>query len=823
MGAQDREDYSRDVEMDEAGPSGMSSPPPDHGTKAKLQNTGQRHERSASSLSQGGKQPVQNNRTTTSSEDSVPLSSDSGTNATSDISTLNTSTPSSAQLSYKSPSAEEIPPLDEQVQKIIPLIEKSAEDKQKGFVVSTKWLYKVVAKSSIRPEGLEIDKSASEGELGPVENSDIVVIIDGLSSLTEDDGEQEAFIALRPGLIQRQDFRVLPQEAWDLITKWYGSKGAPVIRYAHKISSTDDSLCEYEIYPPVFSLIKVPASHTQQINNESREPPIRMVASRETLFQDWLRRAKGLLHVPLDTKVRPWKIRGGLKGSHPAGMRTPADSRSGSPAPGADLVASAGDSMIIDVNTFAALRTGEQREAVEHKDETANSNYNGKSLTLNIAGLSRDEVIALEESNDSGDWASSKIKTNFLSSKGLLGKPKITVSNGRQSPAPGMMTRGRQRRDERPKGITGLSNLGNTCYMNSALQCLRSVHELTVYFLRDFWKEDLNPDNPLGHHGSVARAYADLLNSIYQDGQSSFSPSKFKNIIGKYGPNFAGYGQQDSQEFLLFLLDGLQEDLNRIKKKPYIEKPDSTDEMVKNYDALKAFADRNWADYKARNDSVVTDLFAGMYKSTVTCPVCEKVSIIFDPFSHLTLQLPIENVLSLEVYYFPLYQPPMKVKVEVDKMGTMKDIKRFIAQRMQTDVDRLIMSEIYRNRFYKVFNNNSVIADASIQKNDIIAVFELDTVPTNYRPDKARRPSIGMSFTTKRDPDDIAVDEDSDEAERLLVPVFHRRTGERSGGYFAEAGYIVLNSSGSLQLRTDPTEITWHCDDHDYETNLDRD
>lgn len=47
----------------------------------------------------------------------------------------------------------------------------------------------------------------------------------------------------------------------------------------------------------------------------------------------------------------------------------------------------------------------------------------------------------------------------------------------------------------------------------------------------------------------------------------------------------SGFEQHDSQEFLMFLLDGLSEDLNRILDKPYIEKPDSTDEMVHNQQA----------------------------------------------------------------------------------------------------------------------------------------------------------------------------------------------------------------------------------------------
>jgi len=42
-------------------------------------------------------------------------------------------------------------------------------------------------------------------------------------------------------------------------------------------------------------------------------------------------------------------------------------------------------------------------------------------------------------------------------------------------------------------------------------------------------------------------------------------------VLGKFAPQFAGYQQQDSQEFMSFLLDGLHEDLNRVQQKPYTE------------------------------------------------------------------------------------------------------------------------------------------------------------------------------------------------------------------------------------------------------------
>ena len=254
--------------------------------------------------------------------------------------------------------------------------------------------------------------------------------------------------------------------------------------------------------------------------------------------------------------------------------------------------------------------------------------------------------------------------------------------------------------------------------------------------------------------------------------------------------NFSGYGQQDSQEFLLFLLDGLQEDLNRVKKKPYIEKPDSTDEMVHNPAALKTFADQNWDIYKARNDSVITDLFAGMYKSTVTCPVCDKVSIIFDPFNTLTLQLPIENNWSKEVYFFPLHDRPIRVDVDIDKNASMRALKQFVAKRVGCAPERLIMAESYKSKFYRMFDDVTVISEANIQNADIICLYEVESVPTNYDPKKQKK----TSFYSSKEKEEIP-DINSAAADRLLVPIFNRvvkSSNSRQRAFFGEPCYVVI-------------------------------
>lgn len=69
-------------------------------------------------------------------------------------------------------------------------------------------------------------------------------------------------------------------------------------------------------------------------------------------------------------------------------------------------------------------------------------------------------------------------------------------------------------------------------------------------------------------------AYAKLVKSLWYGTDSSFSPTQLKRAIGKFQPMFSGYNQHDSGELITYLLDGLHEDLNRVKNKPYVESKD---------------------------------------------------------------------------------------------------------------------------------------------------------------------------------------------------------------------------------------------------------
>lgn len=297
----------------------------------------------------------------------------------------------------------------------------------------------------------------------------------------------------------------------------------------------------------------------------------------------------------------------------------------------------------------------------------------------------------------------------------------------------------------------------------------------------------------------VAKAYASLVKEMFStNAHFSFAPRSFKNVIGKYGPSFSGYQQQDSQEFLLFLLDGLQEDLSRIHKKPYIEKPDSTDEMVHDPAALRSMADKCWDIYQARSDSVITDLFAGMYKSTVVCPVCDKVSIIFDPFNNLTLQLPIESVWAKVIFYFPLHSRPIRVDVDIDKNASFMALKEYVATKVGVDPKRTILAEIYKCRFYKMFDDKKSVGEERIADTDKIALFELENQPSNYPPPKKKVQKYKtMLYWNNSDEEEDIPEGDSPLADKMVVAVFNRQLKEGHSRFqqraiFGVPSYIVL-------------------------------
>ena len=164
-------------------------------------------------------------------------------------------------------------------------------------------------------------------------------------------------------------------------------------------------------------------------------------------------------------------------------------------------------------------------------------------------------------------------------------------------------------------GICGGENLGNTCFMNSSIASISNCTELTYYFLSGEYKKDINIENENGMNGKLAEKWGELLHKYWIENTKKGNPQEFKNVIGQKVSRFRGYRQQDSNEFMNVFLDYLNEDLNATTHKQYIE---LNEKMEGETDAQ--CSKRFWESNLNRNNSIITDLFCGQFKSTLTCP-----------------------------------------------------------------------------------------------------------------------------------------------------------------------------------------------------------
>lgn len=571
-----------------------------------------------------------------------------------------------------------VPP-DEEKRVVEELTFKSEDNLKEGnvyYVVSIRWYscwQKYVGQNSdqyladepsLDSQRLKVVSSKMAERPGPIDNSDII----------SDEHCEGDHLELRRMLEEERDYVLVPQQVWGKLFDWY--KGGPALPRKMILQGYHNKSHSVEVYLLCLKLID---------SRDNSQSIIRM--SRKASTHDLYEKVCILRKVDM-AKVNIWDYFNKKK------------------------------TALLDRSNKTLEEENlqmDQHILLEVQVDGITQSQNGMDSTRNDLAL-----VVLEPSRSSTTIAGGPTMSNGHSS-GYNFYQRSGLTSSSSNTEDGYDVFNSANKGERG-GLAGLQNLGNTCFMNSAIQCLVHTTPIVKYFLQDY-TEDLNIENPLGMRGELALAFGELLRKLWSSGRTTIAPRAFKGKLARFAPQFSGYNQHDSQELLAFLLDGLHEDLNRVKKKPYIEAKDSDgrpDQEV---------ADESWKYHMARNDSIIVDVCQGQYKSTLVCPVCGKISITFDPFMYLTLPLPssVTRTMTVTVFYGDGSALRMPYTVTVLKHGHCKDLTQRLGAACCLRADEcLLLAEVYDHRIYRYLDDSSDLS--SIKDDDYIVAYRLPKV-----------------------------------------------------------------------------------------------
>nr|XP_049699105.1 ubiquitin carboxyl-terminal hydrolase 32 isoform X1 [Helicoverpa armigera] len=260
-------------------------------------------------------------------------------------------------------------------------------------------------------------------------------------------------------------------------------------------------------------------------------------------------------------------------------------------------------------------------------------------------------------------------------------------------------------------GATGLHNLGNTCFMNAALQSVWNTGPLTRYFNSGMHLYEVNTTNPLGTKGVLALRYGELCKEVWSCSARSVAPLRVRWCVSRWARALAGGGQHDAQELLAWLLDALHEDLNRAAPPPARCLPRADDSGGRPDQVVAAEA---WEQHTSRNASIMTELFYGQLKSKVQCDTCGKDSVRFDAFNMLSLPLPMESYVCCELRVMLLDgSVPIKYGVRVNSEGTYLDLKKKLSELCGLAPESMLIVEVSGATIGRVLEDSAKISAAS--------------------------------------------------------------------------------------------------------------
>lgn len=277
------------------------------------------------------------------------------------------------------------------------------------------------------------------------------------------------------------------------------------------------------------------------------------------------------------------------------------------------------------------------------------------------------------------------------------------------------------------QGLTGLANLGNSCYMNSALQCLSNTKLLRNYMLGDNVLEELNTNK----QALITKDWKNLLTEIWNE-NCTISPNTLHKALRMYFlseniENFTDFRQNDSHEFITLFIDIMHMSL---AKEVNIT---ISGNVVNDLDKMALAAMKSWRQYFKNSYSEIVNIFYGQFVSTIKSLDNEVISAVYDPFPSLSVEIP-DNSENINLYSCLDHFSSDEIldgenKYKCDKTNTYKSAKKKI--QIWTCPKILI---IHLKRFSNNFTKNNKVINFPIDNLNLSKYsIGYDKYKSNYR------------------------------------------------------------------------------------------